>query len=117
MASVLRLDARRHAHGRRNPETPLTAIDAENPMAPATTRCSRPVPAKAGIGLRFQHHQALIDYRPDVAWFEIHTENYMGGDAPLRYLDAIRRDFPVSLQGIGLSLGLKADQQRLGESP
>jgi uncharacterized protein (UPF0276 family) len=66
--------------------------------------------------LRLQHHQALIDYRPDVAWFEIHTENYMGSGAPLRY-DAIRRDFPVSLHGIGLSLGLKADQQRLGESP
>jgi uncharacterized protein len=74
-------------------------------MAPATTRCSRPIPAKAGIGLRFQHHQALIDSRPDVAWFEVHTENYMGGGAPLRYLDAIRRDFPVSLHGVGLSLG------------
>jgi len=74
-------------------------------MAPATTRCSRPIPAKAGIGLRFQHHQALIDCRPDVAWFEVHTENYMGGGAPLRYLDAIRRDFPVSLHGVGLSLG------------
>ena len=88
-------------------------------MAPATIRCSRPVPAKAGIGLRFQHHQALIDYRPDVAWFEIHTENenYVGGGAPLRYLDAIRRDFPVPLHGIELSLGWKADQQRLGESP
>ena len=85
-------------------------------MAPATTRCSRPVPAKAGIGLRFQHHQALIDCRPDVAWFEIHTENYIGGGAPLRYLDAIRRDFPVPLHGIGLSLGWKADQQRLGDS-
>ena len=74
-------------------------------MAPATTRCSRPIPAKAGIGLRFQHHQAVIDSRPDVAWFEVHTENYMGGGAPLRYLDAIRRDFPVSLHGVGLSLG------------
>ena len=74
-------------------------------MAPATTRCSRPIPAKAGIGLRFQHHQAVIDSRPDVAWFEVHTENYMGGGAPLRYLDAIRRDFPVALHGVGLSLG------------
>jgi uncharacterized protein len=74
-------------------------------MAPATTRCSRPIPAKAGIGLRFQHHQAVIDSRPDVAWLEVHTENYMGGGAPLRYLDAIRRDFPVSLHGVGLSLG------------
>lgn len=74
-------------------------------MAPATTRCSRSIPPKAGIGLRFQHHQALIDYRPDVAWLEVHTENYMGGGAPLRYLDAIRRDFPISLHGVGLSLG------------
>ena len=74
-------------------------------MALATTRCSRPIPAKAGIGLRFQHHQAVIDSRPDVAWFEVHTENYMGGGAPLRYLDTIRRDFPVSLHGVGLSLG------------
>jgi uncharacterized protein (UPF0276 family) len=41
----------------------------------------------------------------------------MGGGAPLGYLDAIRHDFPVSLHGIGLSLGLKADQQRLGDSP
>jgi uncharacterized protein (UPF0276 family) len=74
-------------------------------VAPATTHCSRPIPAKAGIGLRFEHHQAVIDSRPDVAWFEVHTENYMGGGAPLRYLDAIRRDFPVSLHGVGLSFG------------
>ena len=36
---------------------------------------------------------------------EIHTENYMGGGTPLRYLDAIRRDHPISLHGVGLSLG------------
>jgi uncharacterized protein len=40
-----------------------------------------------------------------VAWFEVHTENYMGGGAPLRYLEAIRRDYPLSLHGVGLSLG------------
>jgi uncharacterized protein (UPF0276 family) len=66
-------------------------------------RC--PVPAKAGIGLRFQHHQAVLDTAPDVAWMEVHTENYMGGGTPLRYLDAIRRDYPISLHGVGLSLG------------
>jgi uncharacterized protein (UPF0276 family) len=55
--------------------------------------------------LRFQHHQAVLDASPDVAWMEIHTENYMGGGAPLRYLDAIRRDYPISLHGVGLSLG------------
>jgi hypothetical protein len=63
------------------------------------------IPAKAGIGLRFQHHQTVLDTRPDVAWMEVHTENYMGGGTPLRYLDAIRRDVPISLHGVGLSLG------------
>ncbi|KIU48705.1 MNIO family bufferin maturase [Bradyrhizobium elkanii] len=63
------------------------------------------IPAKAGIGLRFQHHQPVLDTNPDVAWMEVHTENYMGGGTPLRYLDAIRRDIPISLHGVGLSLG------------
>ena len=74
-------------------------------MVPATARGDRPIPAKAGIGLRFQHHQAVLETRPDVAWMEVHTENYMGGGSPIRYLDAIRRDFPISLHGVGLSLG------------
>jgi uncharacterized protein (UPF0276 family) len=65
----------------------------------------RPIPARAGIGLRFRHHQPVIDTRPDVAWFEVHTENYMGGGRAPDYLDTIRRDYPVSLHGVGLSLG------------
>lgn len=64
-----------------------------------------PIPAKAGVGLRFRHHQAVADERPDVAWFEVHTENYMGGGSAPRYLDAIRRNYPISLHGVGLSLG------------
>lgn len=63
------------------------------------------IPAQAGIGLRFQHHQAVLDERPDAAWLEVHTENYMGGGTPLAYLDAIRRDYPIALHGVGLSLG------------
>ena len=74
-------------------------------MFRATHRCSSPIPAKAGIGLRFQHHQAVLDTRPDVAWMEVHTENYMGGGSPIRCLEAIRRDIPISLHGVGLSLG------------
>ena len=66
--------------------------------------CS-PVPAAAGIGLRFQHHQAVLDTRPEVAWLEAHTENYFGGGPSIRTLEAIRRDYPVSLHGVGLSLG------------
>lgn len=64
-----------------------------------------PIPAKAGVGLRFRHHQAVIDSSPDITWFEVHTENYMGGGTAPNYLDKIRRDYPISLHGVGLSLG------------
>jgi uncharacterized protein (UPF0276 family) len=40
-----------------------------------------------------------------VGWFEVHTENYMGGGRPLEFLTAIRRDYAISLHGVGLSLG------------
>jgi uncharacterized protein len=76
-------------------------------VAPRSIRWAKrnSIPAQAGIGLRFQHHQAVLDGHPDVAWLEVHTENYMGGGSPLAYLDAIRRDYPISLHGVGLSLG------------
>lgn len=63
------------------------------------------IPAKAGVGLRFRHHQEILESHPAAAWFEVHTENYMGGGSAPGYLDAIRRDYPVSLHGTGLSLG------------
>src|SRR5258708_15956934 len=75
-------------------------------MRPANISRGSLIPAKSGIGLRFQHHQTVLDTRPDIAWMEVHTENYMGGGPPLRYLDAIRRDIPISLHGVGLSLGI-----------
>ena len=74
-------------------------------MFGATDRYSSLIPAKAGIGLRFQHHQAVLDTRPDIAWMEVHTENYMGGGSASRCLETIRRDIPISLHGVGLSLG------------
>ena len=63
------------------------------------------VPAAAGIGLRFQHHRVVLDTRPAVVWMEAHTENYFGGGPSIRTLEAIRHDYPVSLHGVGLSLG------------
>jgi hypothetical protein len=63
------------------------------------------IPAAAGIGLRFPHQRDVLEDRPPVAWLEVHSENYMGGGTPLMLLDAIRRDYPVSLHGVGLSLG------------
>jgi uncharacterized protein len=64
-----------------------------------------PVPVRAGIGLRFQHHEAVLERRCDIAWMEVHTENYMGGGTAIRCLEAVRRDHPISLHGVGLSLG------------
>jgi len=71
--------------------------------ADGTTRGS--LPARAGIGLRFRHHQEVIERKPPVAWFEVHSENYMGGGTPVRSLHTIRCDYPISLHGVGLSLG------------
>lgn len=68
-----------------------------------------PIPTDVGIGLRFQHHQDVVDQTPNVPWFEAHTENYMGGGTPLRFLENIRKDYPVSLHGVGLSIGSADD--------
>jgi uncharacterized protein (UPF0276 family) len=64
-----------------------------------------PIPARAGIGLRFAHHQAFIDGCPPAPWLEVHAENYMGGGPTPAMLDAIRARYPLSLHGVGLSLG------------
>jgi uncharacterized protein (UPF0276 family) len=64
-----------------------------------------PVPASAGIGLRFPHHRAVLEERPTVGWMEVHPENYFGGGAAVAALEAVRRDWPVALHGVGLSLG------------
>lgn len=76
-----------------------------NASVPGAPKAPCPIPAKAGIGLRFRHHWAVVDERPDVAWFEVHTENYMGGGSAPGFLDAVRRNYPISLHGVGLSLG------------
>ena len=64
-----------------------------------------PIPAAAGIGLRFPHHELVAQGRPQVAWFEVHAENYFGGGAARQLLTGVRRDYPLSLHGVGLSLG------------
>jgi uncharacterized protein (UPF0276 family) len=66
----------------------------------------RPLPPRAGVGLKPQHYAAILAEEPDVGWFEIHAENYMGaGGPPHRYLSAIRDRYPLSLHGVGLSIG------------
>lgn len=63
------------------------------------------IPAKAGVGLRAPHFDEVVSDRPAVAWFEFHPENYLGYGAPYLYLERIRADYPLSMHGVGLSLG------------
>lgn len=64
------------------------------------------IPARAGLGLKAEHYRGILDSKPDLGFFEIHAENYMGeGGPPHRYLAAIRECYPISLHGVGLSIG------------
>lgn len=60
----------------------------------------------AGIGLKPQHYRSVLESRAKGLWAEVHPENYMTDGGPrLAWLDAIRRDRPLSLHGVALSLG------------
>ncbi|NDP43435.1 MAG: DUF692 domain-containing protein [Aromatoleum sp.] len=64
------------------------------------------LPTAAGIGLRAPHVAEVLRERPPVAWFEVHSENYYADGGPaLTALDRIRADYPLSLHGVGMSLG------------
>jgi uncharacterized protein (UPF0276 family) len=66
----------------------------------------RPVPARAGIGLRAEHHAAVLEGLPAVGWLEAHSENHFAAaGAAHGALDRIREHYPISLHGVGLSLG------------
>lgn len=64
------------------------------------------IPPAAGLGLKTQHVAEIMSTWPAVGWFEVHPENYMGeGGPPHRQLTAIREHYPLSLHGVGLSIG------------
>ena len=80
------------------------------PVSPA-------IPARGGLGLKPEHVRDILETGPALGFFEIHAENYMGaGGPPHRALTAIRERYPVSLHGVGLSIGGMAalDQAHLG---
>lgn len=61
---------------------------------------------RAGAGLKPEHQRHILDSRPDVGWFEVHAENYMGaGGPPHHFLERVRALYPLSLHGVGLSIG------------
>lgn len=65
-----------------------------------------PIPVRAGIGLRSPHYREVIESRPAIAWLEAHSENFFAdGGNPHEVLERVRAQYPLSLHGVGLSLG------------
>lgn len=73
---------------------------------PGTEFEPQTIPQKPGVGLKAKHYQDILEQAPDIGWFEVHPENYMGaGGPPHHYLTKIRERYPLSLHGVGLSIG------------
>ena len=69
-------------------------------------RVAAPVPARAGVGLKPAHYRDILEDMPDIGWIEVHPENYMGaGGLPHHMLERVRAHYPLSLHGVGLSIG------------
>ena len=67
------------------------------------------VPA-AGVGFKAEHFADALAAPAANLWFEVHAENYMVAGGPrLAMLEAIRRERPLSLHGVGMSLASAAD--------
>lgn len=93
-------------------------MTASPPAAnPACHRADAGLPAQAGAGFKPEHLQDwLADANPP-AFFEVHAENYMGdGGAPHAWLTRMRGERPLSLHGVGLSIGgaCAPDAEHLG---
>ena len=72
----------------------------------SVTTASPPIPARAGVGLKAEHYVEILERQPGIGWFEVHAENYMeAGGPPHHYLSAIRADYPLSVHGVGMSIG------------
>jgi len=64
------------------------------------------LPLSAGLGYKPQHYTEIMQNAGPVSWFEVHAENYMGdGGRPLAQLAALSARFPISVHGVGLSIG------------
>lgn len=81
--------------------TTVAAISASvQPVA------DKSLPKTAGLCLKPQHYHDILSGQPNVGWFEVHAENYLGdGGAPLHYLEKIRQHYPLSIHGVGMSIG------------
>ena len=97
------------------PRGPINSAHAHSPIG-ASSRCiigeyplfdlDRGLPATPGVGYKPQHFTDILDAPGAVGWLEVHAENYMGlGGRPLAQLRAMSERFPISVHGVGLSIG------------
>lgn len=84
----------------------------ENTQSPTTASSEQTMlkrselPARSGVGLKSVHYNDILTSWPDIGFFEVHPENYMSpGGPPHHYLTKIREHYPISLHGVGLSIG------------
>ena len=102
-----------NAVAKANDADPAGGMDVNTP---APTAVKGPIPARAGVGLKADHYREILDDKPDIGWFEVHAENYMGaGGPPHHFLGRIREQYPISIHGVGLSIGSQGplDQRHL----
>jgi uncharacterized protein (UPF0276 family) len=73
---------------------------------PDATHAFPHLPARPGVGYKAQHFTDILADPNPVGWLEIHAENYMGdGGRPIAQLKALSERFPISVHGVGLSIG------------
>ncbi|MCX7146284.1 MAG: DUF692 domain-containing protein [Sulfuritalea sp.] len=88
---------------------------AFKPVA-AATHPAPGLPARGGVGLKPEHFRDILASAPDLGFFEIHAENYMVDGGPFHhYLSRIRENYPLSIHGVGLSIGSESalDEEHL----
>ncbi|MBE0550659.1 MAG: DUF692 domain-containing protein [Rubrivivax sp.] len=84
----------------------VAAFGAGAPGVVGVSDGAASLPWRAGIGLKPQHFRDVLATRPDIGFFEVHAENYMVDGGPFHhYLGRIREHYPLSLHGVGLSIG------------
>lgn len=68
------------------------------------------LPPRPGVGYKARHYTDIMDTPGALGWLEIHAENYMGdGGRPIAQLRHLAERFPISVHGVGLSIGGEAD--------
>jgi uncharacterized protein (UPF0276 family) len=74
------------------------------------------LPPRSGLGLKTEHFREVLGTQPDIGFFEVHAENYMVAGGPFHhFLGLIGEQYPLSLHGVGLSIGAEGplDSQHL----